>query len=477
MKSISRRLVEHLVVGTLGLYAAWAAGFFFYTWLAFTQQFDEALQGKAQTLVELTELDRRGQRRTPIRTEFELDFQDVLFPEFQPSDTAMFYEVWAPDGSSLARSASLLETHLPRLPRATDRAIFYDLTLPDGRAGRAVTFRFIPRLDQDLIRVDFQPKADAHELLLALARPRETLNQTRALLIRGFLLFGFLLPLGTLWVVRRSVRRGLTPLSRMAGDLGRIDAGSLGTRFPTDSVPQELRPIVARLNDLLQRLDGTFRRERRLTADIAHELRTPIAELRLLAEMRLAAGDATGGDFGDVLEIAKQMEQRVETLLTLARCDANAVPVSRQDVDVAAAIQEAWQAHEEAARTRGLLTTFHLPETAIVKSDPGLLSAILTNLMANAVIHTPPGGAFVCHVNRNANRLTLRLTNTDDQLEPADLDRLAEPFWQKDRSRSDAGHAGLGLSLVQSYANLLSLDLDFSLPERGWFAVRLTISA
>ena len=478
MRSISRHLVQSLVVGSLLLYVVWAAGFFSYTWLAFTRQFDAALVGKAQTLVELTELDRRERerRREEVRAKFELEFEDLRLPEFQPGADALFYELWTPEGTTVARSPSLLDADLTRPePFGTDY-VYYDLVLPDGRAGRAVAFRFMPRLDPDLARTRFEPVPDQHELLLILARPSETLAQTRALLLRGFLLFGCLLPLGTIWVVRRAVRRGLFPLHRMAGELERVDARRLDTRFAADTVPEELRPVVSRVNDLLERLETAFGRERRLTADIAHELRTPIAELRLLAEMRGAAAHG-GGDMDEVLAIARQMEHRVETLLALARCDADALPVRAGRVDLVAAIRDAWAAHASTARARGIRAELSLPDEAGVMADPDLLAGILGNLMANATAHAPRGGLIRCEVGPAHDRVIVRLSNTDDQLDAADLDRLCEPFWQKNASRSDSAHAGLGLSLAEAYARLLDIDLQLTLPQPGWFQVMFSVPA
>ena len=477
MRSISRHLVQSLVIGSLLLYVVWAVGFFSYTWLAFIRQFDAALVGKATTLVEMTELDRdRDRRRDRVRIDFELEFEDLGLPEFQPGSDAMFYELWTPDGAAIARSPSLLDAELTPPERVTSEYAFYDLALPDGRMARAVAFRFQPRLDPDLVRRDFEPVPELHELVLILARPSETLAQTRALLLRGFLLFGFLLPLGTFWVVRRSVRRGLVPLNRMAGELETVDAGRLDTRFAADTVPEELRPVVSRVNDLLERLETAFGRERRLTADIAHELRTPIAELRLLAEMRGAAANGDG-DLDDVLAIARQMEQRVETLLTLARCDANALPVRARRLDLAAAIRDEWDAHAATARDRGIRAELRLPDEALVMADPDLLAGVLANLMANAAGHAPRGGAIQCEVDSDQDSFIVRIANTDDQLVVADLDRLCEPFWQKNASRSDSAHAGLGLALAEAYARLLDLDLQLTLPRPGWFQVMFSVPA
>ena len=238
------------------------------------------------------------------------------------------------------------------------------------------------------------------------------------------------------------------PLNRMANDLASIDASTLAARFPSRSAPEEMQPVVTRLNDLFARLEEAFQRERRLTADIAHELRTPIAELRMLAEIGLQTPPAANGpvaphDHQEVLDIAMQMERQVTALLALARCDANAVRIAIADVDVPALIERTWHPHRHLANQRQVAIQIELDDRIAVRSDPHLLAAVLDNLFSNAAAYTTPGGTIQCTVRRRADLVTLRLANPSDQLEPPDLDHLFEPFWRKDSARSDSAHAGL----------------------------------
>ena len=459
------------------MYAVWATGFFFYTLNAFIQQFDDALAEEVATLVELTELDEARSRRTgrTPRIRFELEFGNLADPESDLSLEARYFQLWTATGRVLARSASLGDAELERPADARTTPSFRDLTLPNGERGRAASLRFTPRLDRDLASRGFQPTSD-HVLQIVVARPRGSLDDTRALLIQGFLAFGCLLPIGTIWVVRQAVRRGLMPLNRMANDLTGIDASTLTARFPSRSAPEEMQPVVARLNDLFARLETAFQRERRLTADIAHELRTPIAELRMLAEMRLQTpsdpvGPAVRRDHQEVLDIAMQMEHQVSSLLALARCDANAVRITPADVDLNALIERTWRPHRRLANRRHVTAHFELADRVTVRSDPHLLAAVLDNLFSNAAAYATRGGTIQCEVRRQADLISFRLANTSDQLGPHDLEHLFEPFWRKDAARSDSAHAGLGLALVKSYVTLLRLNLQASLDAPGLFTV------
>lgn len=484
MTSLRRQLVLHLLAGTLALYGCWATGFYFYTWHTFNEHFNAALADKVGTFTDLTEVERDGRRRNDgdTRTRVDLEFQRLALPEFQPSPDAMFYQVWARDGRVLARSPSLAGTDLaqPAVVQG-DRPVFADVSLPGGERGRAVVLRFTPRLDDEL--AGDRDVAIANELVLVMARNRRALDDAQAVLVQGFLLFGCLLPIGTAWVVHRSVRRGLLPVNRIASDLAGIGVASLASRVQAESIPDEMRPIAVRLNDLLGRLETAFQRERRLTTDVAHELRTPIAELRILAEMRLREGtDADTGtaveDMQDVLGIATQMERLMDTLFALARGQERSVPVRLDSYDLSVLIQETWRSHDSIARARHLDVRFSMPERARLRTDAELFGAMLTNLFANAVTYTPEGGQVRIELEpAGGGGWRLRVANTCTQLQAEDLPHVFEPFWRKDEARSDPNRAGLGLALVKTYADVLRVTVSCQLREDDCFVVSLDLPA
>ena len=121
------------------------------------------------------------------------------------------------------------------------------------------------------------------------------------------------------------VMSGLSPLRRLADYTATIDSKSLGSRYNTAHLPDELQPVVRRLNELLERLEHAFAREKHLTADMAHELKTPIAEFRSLSEVALKWPDDAGfvnSALADACEISKQMDRIVSVLLALGRCES-----------------------------------------------------------------------------------------------------------------------------------------------------------
>ena len=471
------------MVATLVLCAVWATGFFFYSWNAATRQFDDVLTEDVATVVELTELNSANSKQpAALRdgTRFELEFRNLVAPESAALIDARYFQLWASTGLVLARSASLGDAELEAPADAATTLSFLDVTLPNGQRGRAAVVRFLPRLDSELQQQGFQ-RTSEHTVLLVMARSRSHLDDAWVFLVQGFLVLGFFLPIVTFLVVRQAVRHGLQPINRLANEVSNVDASTLGSRLSSESVPEELRPVVARLNDLFARLDTAFQREKRLTADVAHELRSPIAELRVLAEMRLhyqgPADAAVRQDYEAVLEIAMQMERELGTLLALARCESNAVEMSPKEVDFDALIRKTWSAHLDSARARDLTAHFELPEHTTVVSDPALLAAVLTNLFANAVAYAPRGNTIHCDVRQQDGQVQFRLANATDQLDSVDLGHLFQPFWRKDAARSDSTHCGLGLTLASAYSTLLGLNLRALLPEPGVFAVTFSAPA
>jgi len=447
-----------LVVGACGLLLSYAIG------RALVAQFDATLRAEAELFTAASELERGR---------LDFDFSELPLAEFEPSDRAQYYQVLDSSGRSLLRSASLGQGDLAHPPAGPGGARIADRPLPDGRAGRILVQSFVPH------RSGHHPQPAAPALTLVMARSRAGLDHALAELRLLIAACGLVLLLGTLAVVLWAVRRGLAPLGRLAAEVAGIEVSGLDHRFAAADLPAELAPIAARLDEMLVRLSAAFERERRFSADVAHELRTPIAELRSLAEVslqdeRVLAEAELRLGFEDALAIALQMERRVEALLALARCEAGLQPLERGSVEVVSLIQRAWEPFAARARARRLTVQQSLPAEAWLESDPALLSAVLDNLFANALAYTSEGGLLDLAFETRPDGWSLKLANDDGSLGPEDLPHLFEPFWRKDPARSDSARAGLGLSLVAAYTHLLGIRITADLPIAGRFELTLS---
>jgi signal transduction histidine kinase len=441
VSSIRGALARRLLLALFLMLAAIGGGLSLLVRAQLTADFDAALGEKARVLAGL--MKKEGDT-------FELELAESPMPEFARPEEPEYFQVWLGDVVFL-RSASLAGD----LPPPAG-AVFADLALPDGRAGRAAWLRFPVRIEGPLHGAP--PPAAA----LVIARGRAPLDRALGRVSLALALAGALLLMGLPLVVVSGVRRGLRPLDQVATQAAQIEAHSLESRFRVGGLPAELHPIAARLNDLLERLSAAFERERRFSADVAHELRTPIAELRTLAEVALQAPETHDRRaFEDVLAAALQMERLVTMLLTLARCESQRQPVVLETVSLARALDEAWSPLAARARARRLRVTGAACEVE-VSADRLMLSSILGNLLANAVEYAPAGGAVGWQLTAGP-AVELVIRNSNETLAAADVTHVFEPFWRKDAARADGAHGGLGLSLVAAFARLIGAEVRLEL--------------
>ena len=446
MKSIRRQLTRSLLGAILLLLGSGLAATYWVAREAAVEQFDDTLHAKALAVSTLTRSTRDGTK---------LEFTDRFFRGFDDDEARDFFTLWDGNDRVIARSEAVPKgTELPLRIGKIDKPQRWNLTLPNGKPGRAVGFRFKPRGEG----------RDGVEVKLVVASVRDELDETLWELLGMFVACGMLIAVGTVLIIPRVLRRGLKPLAALGDEVTRIDAASLGQRLGSAPLPAELQPIAERLNSLLARLDESFQRERRFSADLAHELRTPLAELRSAAECAIKWPETRGPETDrETLAIALQMETLVGHLLALTRAERSQPGGELQSVPLEALLAEVWRSFAARAAERQLAVTFSEPGaaagTAAVRADPALLRAILVNLCDNAVAYATGGGAVSFAIERAGDTVALHIANTTDELAEEDVGRLFDRFWRKDGARTGGQHLGLGLSLAQSFAQAMGWKL------------------
>lgn len=296
---------------------------------------------------------------------------------------------------------------------------------------------------------------------------------------QGVLLVGILIPFFAVLLMGIAVRRGLQPLNRLGLDVARIEAATLDRRLDTRRFPKELLPIAGRLNELLERLETSFQRERRFSADAAHELRTPLATLKTIAQVGLQESERENGmsdptEFlRDTLEVTEQMERLVENLLAMVRCETNQMDIKWEECDLGSMTREAWEIFLSKAELKGIASDFRTNGVAPVATDRLLAKGMLTNLISNSVQYTEPRGRIFCSVEPAEDSVVFVIANSHNGLCEEDLEHLREPFWRKDESRTGSQHCGIGLSVVSSYARVLGVAFEMALKEDGMFSATL----
>ena len=440
-------------------------------------QFDSTLLSKAQAFATLMEQERG---------ELEFNFADELMPEFDTRSSPQYFQIFV-DGQSFARSKNLAQADLPRADLAVNQYRIEDVKLPDGRAGRLVQIEFTPQVETDDDDEDGEPLQVAEEdtrhpkilhATLILARERESLDRIKRL-NRINIVGALLIVLGVIGIlVARIVTRGMRPLYRFAAGIENIDVNRL-KRPPVHGGVRsvELAPIEQQLDRMLRRLADGFDREKRFSSDVAHELRTPVAELKTLAEVaRTLPEDPEKAKafFEDVGDIARKMEALVTSLLQLARADAGLLHVNVSEFELSTLVETAWRSAVSVTETTKKLVSSG-PQGLRVRSDRDLLEIMLRNVLVNAIEYSPGDASISAAWTRDVpHSVTVEISNPVVSLDPEDVARMRERFWRKDPSRTDGDYAGLGLSLVDAMAEMLGLDVDLELSQQKIFRIRFS---
>ncbi|MHC4180554.1 MAG: ATP-binding protein, partial [Planctomycetota bacterium] len=275
------------------------------------------------------------------------------------------------------------------------------------------------------------------------------------------------------------IRRTLRPLDRLAGEIAELDGQQLSSRLELPATPRELVPVVNRLNELLARLEHAFERERSFSADIAHELRTPIAGLRSALEVAISRprdAEDYRHTLEESLEIVRRTQNMVQTMLYLCRLDAGQIELEEQPVAVDELVRTSWKPLQDLAAARGLEVDWGLPPAVSVMSDPILLEVAIRNVLENAVVYADERGCVRVQVNGAEGTTSIRVVNSGSVLQQEQVPSLLERFVRADNARdSSRPHCGLGLPIVARIAEILRMSVDIRSRAGGDFEVTLSL--
>ena len=355
--------------------------------------------------------------------------------------------------------------HSDRVPaesRPSYRVLFYYLPLPPEDEVPAAP-RFLPQTGIYLALVKSSYPLD--EDLEALGR---------LLIISGLFLLG-LATAGGLFLSSWALR----PVHQITTTLREISGSNLDIRIKEENFDRELIPLVEQLNAALDRLQLAFERERRFTADSSHELRTPLAaminELEVSIRKPRSAEDYQQ-TISKVLATAQEMENILEDLLLLARMEAGQKSLDLRPVNLRHMIDEVWnrlqnEGQGEAATKSGASASSEskamgqsfppgikfyneIDPAIVIRADSNQLRRAWLNLLKNALIYNNPDGEIRIRADRQDDKVVVTVSNTGPGIPPDKLPFIFDRFYRASHYYSEAGGAGLGLSIAKAIIEL-----------------------
>jgi two-component system, OmpR family, sensor kinase len=312
---------------------------------------------------------------------------------------------------------------------------------------------------------------------IAVAQPlsvRAELAASAAL--RTLIPFIVLLPLLALlvWVV---VSRELRPLTNLARLVGARTADTLDP-IGESGVPEEARPLVQSLNDLLDRLQSALRAQRDFIADAAHELRTPLTALQLQTQLveRATSDSERTAALNDLKQGLGRTIHMVQQLLTLARQEPGAAEQAFARISLGDLLRQVVADHATLAAAKDVdLGAAATDPAACALGDADALRTLLANLVGNAVRFTPPGGRIDVACGTTNTGAYLEVADNGPGIPPAERERVFDRFYR--RGSDDAPGSGLGLAIVRTIADRHGATVHLADAPGGGLLVRIDFPA
>jgi two-component system sensor histidine kinase BaeS len=363
---------------------------------------------------------------------------------------------WVP----VVPGASLLAGPLPQLPSSAvplaelldGKLPAFDLHVPSGAylgVGQVVRLAGLP------------------VGALVVAEPESALRSRWLQLVWELALaFGIGIPVAGVLVIYLA-RRIARPLEALTAAADEVAMGHYDVPLPERTGGTEVERLAARFGEMTARLAESEELSRRFLMSVSHELRTPLTAIRghvaALREGVLEEDEAKERSLEVVAEEAVRLERLVGDVLDLAKLDARRFALLREEVDMRALCERAYATFAEEARARGVEYELELGEGAVLVTDGDRVLQIVSNLLANALHWTPPGGRVELDLDARDGEVMVAVEDSGPGIGPEQRERIFRPFWS-----GDGGGTGLGLAIARELALALGgrLELD-SEPGRG----------
>ena len=298
-------------------------------------------------------------------------------------------------------------------------------------------------------------RSDTIQIAIDISQEEQLLSRYRFWFWAILLVTSIIFPVVGYWIARHGIR----PVEEIAATARSITSTNLRERIHAEGYPSELAALAGTFNEMLDRLKESFERISRFSADIAHDLRTPVHNIRGEAEVALArprTADEYRDVLGSTLEEAVRLSDLIGDLLFLARAESPLTYLRRERVELGELLEAVREYYEAAASNRGISLVAGAASTLVTTElDRSLMLRAVSNLVSNAIAHTPNGGLVSLAANATDAEIRIDVFDTGTGIPAEALPRVFDRFFRVDPSRSKtSGGTGLGLAIVQSIMTL-----------------------
>jgi len=391
---------------------------------------DETLRDQAEDLQNFLESQKPDATAAKLREEVN--------EEYGGEHAGEYLELYDEQGNLLFRSAGMGDGSWPKeLPEVTMQGVMVDRKV--GR--KPVRFR--------LCLIPAQGRVYQARIGTPIGEVRATLGAFR----RYLLMVAPVLLLVAAGVGYWLSRRALAPVDRLTGAARSIGGGSLSSRLDVAKTGDELERLADTLNEMLERIEASFRRITEFTADASHELRTPVSLMRTEAEVALRRSrnpEEYRGALEHILGEAERTTRLLDQLLAVARTDAGRELLEFRELDLKTVVQQAADAWGEAVRSNGIALRCELPEKGIsVRGDEPALRRVVDILLDNAVKYGKENGTISLSLRSEAGNAVVAVNDDGIGIPVDEQTKIFERFYRVDKARNRGqGGAGLGLAIA-----------------------------
>jgi two-component system heavy metal sensor histidine kinase CusS len=370
--------------------------------------------------------------------------------------TQIYIRMLAADGTPITQSPSMEEVLPPQaFPLPVDEpGTGLNVLSTQGRTMRVVAVK--ARAAERWSDPPVAPSGAAATIQVALDRsPEDEIIQEYREQLAYVLLVAFIICVAA---GHHIARRGMQPIHDVTRTARETGPGNLAHRITTAGLPAELHELAGTFNAMLNRLEDAFNRLSRFSADIAHELRTPVNNLRGELDVALQKPRSAAEYqeiIGSALEECGRLARIIDSLLFLARSENPQTQVELEQFDVAAELRHIREFYEATAEDAGIELIAAPADPLETSLNRALFQRALGNLITNAIAHTPRGGKVTLRANGDSKNVAVEVADTGAGIPSEHLPHVFDRFYRADHSRAaPRGGVGLGLAIVKSIVEL-----------------------